>query len=258
MFGRRRFLKLIVGLGTAGAGVGWLRQEAGAALPVTLGQASFESVASSSTVPPPVPTTAPDSLAPLELVIISKEGWGASPVVGTFVEHEITRITIHHTASLLEDNSDAPGRMREHQAYHQQDLGWPDLAYHYIVDRNGHIYEGRPVWAVGDTSTNYDPTGHLLICCEGEFNSQLPSEPQLASTVGLIAWGSSKFGVGLDTVFGHRDVASTSCPGDAVYTQLGSLVARSDRLLGDSIVTLTTLDDRSGLVLVADVEAGRV
>ncbi len=224
-----------------------------------LGQASFESVAATATTRPP-PASAPVSVSvqPIELLVIPKHAWGAAPIVGTFVEHEITRITIHHTASLLDDNTDAPGRMREHQAYHQQDLGWPDLAYHYIVDRNGHIYEGRPVWAVGDTSTNYDPAGHLLICCEGEFNSQLPSEPQLASTAGLIAWGSSKFGVGLDTVLGHRDLASTSCPGDAMYDRLDSLVTRSDRLLGDFGVTLTTLDDRSGLVVVAEIEAGRV
>jgi hypothetical protein len=58
----------------------------------------------------------PDSVGSLELVIIPGEGWGASPVVGTFVEHDITRITIHHPASLLEYNTGAPGRMREHQA----------------------------------------------------------------------------------------------------------------------------------------------
>ncbi len=148
--------------------------------------------------------------------------------------------------------------MRDHQVYHQTDHGWPDLAYHYVVDRNGHVYEGRPVWAVGDSNTDYDPTGHFLICCEGEFNDQVPTKDQLDAAAGLAAWASASHGVGLDTVKGHRDMASTSCPGDTLYAELDAVVARAHRLCDGPGVDLLFLDDQSALGLVADIENGRV
>lgn len=246
----------MLGLGASGIGFGWLRRNEVTA-PITLGQASFEVAAPGSTT-----TTSllqhPDPITPIQLIVIPKTAWGAAPVAGTFVEHQITRITVHHSGSLLQDNQNAPQRLRDHQAYHQADQGWPDLAYHYVVDRNGHVYEGRPVWAVGDTGTDYDPTGHFLICCEGQFNDQTPTEEQLEAAAGLAASASASFAVGLDTVMGHRDVVSTSCPGDRLYAELGQVVARAHRLYDGPGIELLVLDDQSAVGLVADIESGRV
>ena len=57
-------------------------------------------------------------------------------------------MTVHHTAAVLDSNHKIPARVRQHQRFHIDDRGWPDLAYHFIVDANGHVYEGRPVTAV--------------------------------------------------------------------------------------------------------------
>lgn len=89
---------------------------------------------------------------------------------------------------------------------------------------------------MGDTGTNYDPTGHFLVCLEGNFDSQQPTSEQFASVASLVAWASAKYGVGLDTISGHRDVASTSCPTD---------------------VDLVVLDGMTGGDLVSEIEAGR-
>lgn len=225
--------------------------------PVTLGQASFE-VAAPGSPTTTNPVLLPDPVTPVQVTVIPKVAWGAAPVADTFVEHQITRITLHHSGSMLQDNQKAPQRLRDHQAYHQVDQGWPDLAYHYVVDRNGHVYEGRPVWAVGDTNTDYDPTGHFLICCEGEFNHQTPTPDQLEAAAGLAAWASARYDVSLDAVSGHRDVASTSCPGEALYTELDQVVARAHRIYDGPGVDLFILDDQSALGLVADIESGRV
>ena len=246
----------MLGLGASGVGLEWLRR-AQATGPVTLGQASFE-VAAPDSPTTTKPERSPDPVMAVQVTVIPKVAWGAAPVVDTFVEHQISRITLHHSGSLLQDNQNAPQRLREHQAYHQIDQGWPDLAYHYVVDRNGHVYEGRPVWAVGDTNTDYDPTGHFLICCEGEFNHQTPTPHQLEAAAGLAAWASGRYNVGLDTVSGHRDLASTACPGDTLYTELDQVVARAHRLYDGPGVDLFILDDQSALGLVADIESGRV
>ena len=47
----------------------------------------------------------------------------------------MTNMTIHHTAVVLGDNSNAPARLRQHQHYHQDTHGWIDIAYHVSVDR---------------------------------------------------------------------------------------------------------------------------
>ena len=52
-------------------------------------------------------------------------------------------MTIHHTAVVLGNNSNAPARLRQHQQYHQDSQGWIDIAYHIGVDRNGNIFELR-------------------------------------------------------------------------------------------------------------------
>jgi len=171
----------------------------------------------SSTTASTTTTAAPVPAIP----VICRAAWGALPAAGEFTSHQIDQITVHHTAVRLEDNADAPGRVRQHQSYHQS-LGWPDLAYHYMIDADGNGYEGRPVDAVGDTATEYDPTGHLLVCCEGNFDEQGVPQAQYEMLVQMVAWGCREFGVDPASVRGHRDVASTTCPGDNLYAHIAS------------------------------------
>ncbi len=167
-------------------------------------------------------------------------------------------MTVHHTAALLDTNRNAPARVRQHQRFHIDDRGWPDLAYHFIVDARGHVYEGRPVTAAGDTGTNYDPTGHFLVCAEGDFNRQGIPAAQVATVVDLLAWGSIHFGVDASTIRGHRDWAATSCPGDDFYPLIsdrGLEQAVRDRVAaGAPSVSVLCGDPASQMV--ANIEAG--
>lgn len=219
-----------------------------------------------TTVEPTTTTTeAPDTATvfgpiPASIEAICVAGWGGQPPQGEFEEHVIERLTIHHTASLLDSNTDAPHHVRGHQRFHQRDRGWPDLAYHYIVDLNGHVYEGRPVWARGDTGTTYDPTGHFLVCCEGNFDEQEPSSAQLQGLVAMLAWAAVEFDVAPDTMRGHRDWAATSCPGKNLYALLGdgSLLGAVEKVVAASPPELSLICGDEALAKVADIEAGLV
>ena len=138
------------------------------------------------------------------------------------VEHSIERLTIHHTGVELGDNRLAPARLRAHQVFHQDDRGWPDLAYHFAIDRDGNVYEGRSVQYRGDTATSYDPTGHLLVVLEGNFDVEPVPERQMSSLLDLLAWGLMEYEMSPESIKGHRDYASTSCPGGAVYDEIES------------------------------------
>jgi len=229
---RRAFLA--AGAGAVVVGWVWLRNRP------SLPDAASDTSAPATTVPPATTTTTggpPATIAASTTTVtttttsnppiarieaLCREAWGAAAPVGVFREHEIERMTVHHTARLLADNRDAPEAIRGHQRFHQLDRGWPDIAYHFIIDLEGNVYECRPVTAVGDTGTNYDPTGHFLVCCEGNFNEQALPAAQQAALVNVLAWAALEFGVDPETIRGHRDVAATSCPGDNLYPLIES------------------------------------
>lgn len=187
--------------------------------------------------------------------MICKEAWGTGEPAGEFEEHTIERMTVHHTAAVLSDNRDAPARARQHQAYHMG-RGWPDLAYHFLIDAEGNVYEGRPVWARGDTGTEYDPTGHFLVCMEGDFDQQEVSDAQWQRTADLLAWGAAEFGVDPGTIAGHRDYAATSCPGDNAYPFVadGSLQRLTRERLAASGVDLVTMCGDEAAAMLAEIE----
>mgnify|MGYP001820053693 FL=1 len=114
-----------------------------------------------------------------------------------------------------------PPRYRSWQAFHIS-RGWGDLAYHRIVGVDGTIYEARDTRYQGATGTNYDPDGHFLVVLEGNFETDVPTQSQLDSLVDVLAWASTEFGVPLSTISGHRDHASTACPGGNLYPYIAS------------------------------------
>jgi hypothetical protein len=270
-FTRRRFIVYLATLGGVGAlgAIAWAEWEppgvtkgaSATSAPSMSTLPPIETSTSTSTTPAPSSTTTTTTSPPSPQRIVSAicpEAWGALPVVGDFTPHTIERLTVHHTAVLLDDNRDAPGRARRHQKYHQ-DRGWSDLAYHYLIDANGNIYEGRPVDAVGDTGTEYDPTGHFLVCCEGDFDQQEVPEAQLWGLVDILAWAAEEFEVSPETITGHRDWAQTSCPGSDLYSYIESgFVETAVRArISEGGVSLEPLCGDEALMLVADIEAGR-
>lgn len=217
-----------------------------------------------STAPPPTAidqppaTEAPaDAGAAARIAAICRDAWGANPVGPGLEAHTIERLTVHHTAALLDSNRKAPARLRGHQAFHQS-RGWPDLAYHYAVDANGNVYEGRPTDYRGDTGTDYDPTGHFLVVAEGNFDSQDIPAAQVAGVAAVLAWAATRFGVSSETIRGHRDWASTSCPGASFYPLIadGSLRAATESLVAAGGVELEVACGDAAVARVAAIEAG--
>jgi hypothetical protein len=187
--------------------------------------------------------------------VICRQAWGARRPQGSFQRHRIRRITVHHSAVVLTDNRLAPDRLRDHQAAHQS-RGWPDIAYHLLIDRNGNVYEGRPRWAVGDTATNYDPRGHLQVMCEGHFGRQRPSPAQVSALVDVLAWGVDRYGAGVRTIRGHLDHADTACPGAHLYGRLGEVRRRVRERLAAGGVGFAELCGPEGRARVEAIEAG--
>ena len=209
-------------------------------------------VSSVAPVPPPKAITAP---------MLCRESWGAlAPLPGDRRPNiPITRMTIHHTAVYLGDNSNAPARLRQHQAFHQNQRGWFDIAYHVSVDRNGNIYQLRAPEIAGDTATNYDPAGHFLVVCEGNFDEENVSQAQLDGAAMAFAWASQQYDVSPEVLDGHRDNShDTACPGADLYSYVinGDLKRRVAALVAAGGVDLQTICGPEAAAVVASIENG--
>lgn len=142
--------------------------------------------------------------------IISREQWGAAPPKSV-PRHSpwsaSNDLWLHHTAG---PESQTP---RQIQAFHQgPSRGWNDIGYHYLIDKNGVVYEGRgrEVWGAHSPGKNHEPSVALI----GTYQTTRPSEAQHWAVYELHDF------LGTHKVRGHRENTSTSCPGDAAYSMI--------------------------------------
>ncbi len=116
----------------------------------------------------------------------------------------------------------------------RSEWGWMDIPYHFVIDLEGSVYEGRPLQYPGATNTTYDPTTHALIVVVGNYEVRDVTEPQLKSLANLTAFLATEYSVDLPDIRGHKDYApgETDCPGANIYQTLedGSLLRRVEQI----------------------------
>lgn len=138
------------------------------------------------------------------------------------IPHRISHVTLHHTGSAepLLPHEDPVQKLRGLQSWGAAERNWWDVPYHYLLDLDGRIYEGRDWRFMGETNTTYDPGGHFLISVIGNYERQEPTPAQLAAIADLMAWAIREFDLPLDRIGGHYNYASTGCPGQHLRKHL--------------------------------------
>jgi hypothetical protein len=159
------------------------------------------------------------ALAEVEHGIITVSAWGGTPADPAMVRKQtITHITLHHQGEPFPQGKDPVQYLRNLQTWSRNTKHWADIPYHYIIDLDGRIYEGRDINYAGDTNTEYDPTGHALIEVVGNFEEVEPNQKQLDAVVDLMAMLAAKYHVPVERIASHRDFsAQTVCPGANLY-----------------------------------------
>lgn len=197
--------------------------------------------------------TAADA-ATTEPAIITRRQWGADEKLrncGPYYLAPVKMAFVHHTAGPNDySRSQSDDQVRAIYWYHTQSLGWCDIAYNFLVDRFGRVFEGRyggmdlPVLPGATKGFN---TGSVAVSALGTFSTATPPSGMVASIERLLAWrldvahvppigkvwmysrGSTggKYPEGkwvrFNRIAGHRDAGYTSCPGDRLYAKLGSI-----------------------------------
>lgn len=263
---RRRQLLRALALGSLAAacgGRGGDREALPTSSPTAAGRPS---PAPGVTVPPspaPVPTSelrdreaqpSPESAtAAAHLEIICREAIGLPPAREDPRQHAIRGLMVHHTAAVSGSAAQAPAQLRGHTALHREQ-GWPDIAYHYGVDLAGNVYELRDPALPGDTFTDYEPAGWLLVVCEGNFDVTRPTDALLDGVARVLAHGHRTYDAPLETISGHRDHASSACPGDHLYAALDEVRADVARYVAGGGVEAQRVCGEAGRRRVAAIE----
>ena len=160
--------------------------------------------------------------------IWERESWNAAPPKGSYEKHLPYFLTLHHTAGLRTVSwEDSKQEVLFLQDFHQNGRGWIDIGYHFLIDGEGSIFQGRPLEAVG-THVRGGNEGNVGIAAMGYYHEpyrHVLSATQMDSLVALSRWLTSH-GVDAETLKGHRDYNPTACPGDGIYPLLAELKER--------------------------------
>jgi len=169
---------------------------------------------------------------PEGVAYLSRAEWGAKPPVLPMRAHRPVRLTIHHTGVAQAPQRTLKEKLVGLQTFSQRDdslasgrkkPAWADIPYHFYIGTDGTIGEARDWRYVGDSNTPYDPTGHLLVVIEGNFQRDTLTTAQRRTMDVVIPALAKRFGIPAERLASHRDFAETSCPGANVYSELPRL-----------------------------------
>jgi uncharacterized protein with LGFP repeats len=193
--------------------------------------------------------------------VYSRKQWGADERIRTWdpeYARTITAATLHHTADTNNYTADqVPAMMRSIYRYHTVSRGWGDIGYNVIVDKFGRRWEGRygglASTVIGAHAGGFN-TGTFGVSMLGNYDLVGTPQAMIDSVAAIIAWkfslynvdprtttlvsgggGTAKYAKGtsvrLPTIFGHRDVGATSCPGQYGYARLPEIRDKVTRTL---------------------------
>ena len=160
----------------------------------------------------------PPSAAPV--IIVPRTDWTSQGpnLAQLALMNGVGHITVHHTAWKLDTDAwSLTATELEHiRGFHAgtapTDRGWADIAYHFVVDRAGRVWQARPLAYQGAhvKSHNEHNLGIVLL---GNFDQQSPSAAQLVALGNFIPFLRELYHVPLSEVFTHGELGLTACPG---------------------------------------------
>ncbi len=188
--------------------------------------------------------------------ILSRSTWGANEAIRRAPPSYAPSVQfalVHHTAGTNSYTaSQSAAIVRGIEIYHVKGNGWNDIGYNFLVDKYGQIFEGRyggvDKNVIGAHAEGFN-TGSVGVAMLGTYGSAAPPPVAQSALAKLLAWrldlahvdprstltwvsgGNAKFVAGasvtLRAVSGHRDTGFTSCPGAALYAQLGAIAQKA-------------------------------
>ena len=178
---------------------------------------------------------------------------------------------VHHTVNAnTYTQAEVPGMLAAIYRFHTVTRGWCDIAYNFVIDRFGRTWEGRTGSidgaVIGGHAAGFN-TNSVGVSFLGQHHpggtpaAVAPTAAQLDAAGKVIGWklGQNKApatgtvkapdGSTVQRIVGHRDVGSTSCPGDLLHSQLATIRTTATPVAANTTPTVppsTTTSTTSG------------
>lgn len=131
----------------------------------------------------------------------------------------IDSIIIHCTATRPDwwANRSTAQKVAEIRRWHVQDRGWKDIGYHFLIDRNGKVMDGRPVEKVGAHVASHNE-GTIGIALFGGHGAEATDKfldhftPEQDKALRNLLHGLFRE-FGTVSIHGHNEYAAKACPG---------------------------------------------
>lgn len=155
--------------------------------------------------------------------VLRRDRWNAAEVQGsTGLLGNPWRLTIHHQGAVFSktDLRSAAETIRAIQKDHQEERGWADIGYHFVVDPAGRVWEARPLQLRGAHAGGGDANrGNVGILVLGNFDVQSPPRKQVEALERLVRALVELLHIAPARIYTHDEVrrlsgfSGTNCPG---------------------------------------------
>ena len=221
----------------------------------------------------PADTAAASTTSAGQPPIITRAQWGADESKRGSVSYAdtIKVAFIHHTTSTTNYTPEqAAAQMRNLYGWYVSGLHYSDMAYNFLVDRYGRLFEGRgggvDKAVIGAHTAGFNVDTFAVSVIGNMDKDVLPPEQMSAMTdaiSSLIAWklsmyqrdpnasatltsnwggGTSKYAPGekatTPVISGHGDIGSTACPGRYMFPQIPGIRANVLAKMGATMMAV--------------------
>jgi len=150
--------------------------------------------------------------------------------------------------------AECAANVKASQIYHMVTRGWCDIGYNYLICPHGDIFEGRG--GGDDVRGAHDGCncGSMGVAMMGYFHPLQNQALTVAMQDAFVALSAYKceqqgidplgnsfyagYGANQETIYGHREVSATACPGDLAYAELPQLRQRISQSMGGGVMIL--------------------
>ncbi|MEF9478830.1 N-acetylmuramoyl-L-alanine amidase [Chryseobacterium sp. 1B4] len=188
--------------------------------------------------------------------IITRNDWcgGSAPCSSVNTPYSVvnivpTHVVIHHGGT-PDTYTNGANIVRSYWNYHVNTLGWSDIGYNYLLDKEGNLYQGRynpnmPTTDVRGAHAIHYNSKAIGVCFLGHSDFTISTSAQLNKLYSLLGWWFKYKGFDptssasiLNTIrpriMGHRDVGTTICPGNDLYSRLDTIRIKT-KIVSDAV-----------------------
>lgn len=157
--------------------------------------------------------------------LLSRNKWSRGNPIPTRMSKmaPVKYLTVHHEGMdsfRYSDIRSTASRIEGIRKAHRG-RGWGDIGYHFIIDRAGRVWEGRPMRFQGAhvKDKNFANIGVLAL---GNFDLQKPTQEQLAAVSRYCQQLMIDFRIPISKLRTHQEWAPTACPGRHLQSYMDS------------------------------------